>query len=143
MRASTGMCFPDEGRAQTAHLCTHLHRRYAHRLRQGALVAASSGLPHSYCLASCSQLAGLMILELLVAPSTARQTSTGGLGMVEPAVIASKILEQRQAIVRSWAVEVAEGVPAALQALLVADLEADLAERPSSTEEGPEVDGDA
>ena len=63
--------------------------------------------------------------------------------MVEPAVIASKILEQRQAIVRSWAVEVAEGVPAALQALLVADLEADLAERPSSTEEGPEVDGDA
>ena len=94
------------------------------------------------CARLLAQLAGLMLVELLTAAPSARQTSQGGLGMVEPAAIGEAILDEREAIARRWAAEVAEGTPAALQALLVADLESDLVELTSSTDEVDDAEAD-
>ncbi|EOD06933.1 hypothetical protein EMIHUDRAFT_438618 [Emiliania huxleyi CCMP1516] len=72
------------------------------------------------------QLAGLFVLELLSSSPQPRQLSSGGLGMTEPALVASRVLAHREAIARDWAAAVAGSVPTALQELLREDLEEQL-----------------
>ena len=72
------------------------------------------------------QLAGLFVLELLSCSPQPRQLSNGGLGMTEPALVASRVLAHREEIAREWAAAVAGSVPATLQRLLQEDLEEQL-----------------
>lgn len=73
-----------------------------------------------------NQLAGLFLLELLSCSPQPRKLSNGGLGMTNPALVASRVLAHREKIARDWAGAVAGSVSISLQKLLQEDLEEQL-----------------
>lgn len=88
-----------------------------------------------------SQLAGLLLVEILTAAPTPQTLDDGRLGMSDPMMVAEELLLARRSIANEWREELTM-VPASLQSLLAEDLEETLTKEHGRGGEGGADGGD-